>query len=409
MNPRLPLLQPYPFEKLRGLLKDITPNTKLAPIVLSIGEPKHATPTFILDALADHLSGLARYPLTLGAESLREAIAAWLIRRYALDQVDPDTQVIPTLGSREAIFALAQTVVDGTKTDATVVCPNPFYQIYEGAALLAGAKPYFINTVAADAFRFNVDAVPEAVWANTQLAFTCSPGNPIGGVMTLDEWERLFKLSERHGFIIVSDECYSEIYLDNAKPPVGALEAAQLLGLQGYPRLIVVGSLSKRSNVPGMRSGYAAGDAALLKPFLLYRTYHGSAMSPAVQAASEAAWKDEAHVIENRRLYREKFKAFYDIVNPVLPLTMPEAAFYFWIPTPISDLEFAKRLYLEQHLTVLPGSYLARDAHGVNPGENYVRVAMVPPLAECVEAAHRVKNFVATLQGSPHARTSIHH
>ena len=326
MNPDLALLQPYPFEKLRGLFKDTKVNAALAPILLSIGEPKHPTPPFICDALADNLSGLARYPLTLGHESLRATIAAWLERRYSLDHLDPNTQVIPTLGSREAIFALAQATIDRTKPGATVICPNPFYQIYEGAALLAGATPYFMNSVAADNFRFDVSAVPNDVWARTQLVYTCSPSNPTGKVMTIEEWEQLFDRSAQYGFTIVADECYSEIYLDNANPPLGALEAAQQFGVGGYERLVVMGSLSKRSNVPGMRSGYAVGDAAILKQFTLYRTYHGGAMSPAVQAASEAAWKDEAHVIENRRLYREKFRAFYDIVNPVLPLTLPDAA-----------------------------------------------------------------------------------
>ena len=397
MNPDLALLQPYPFEKLRGLFKDTKVNADFAPILLSIGEPKHPAPPFICDALADNLSGLARYPITLGNESLRTAIAAWLERRYSLDHLDPNTQVIPTLGSREAIFALAQAVIDRTKPGATVICPNPFYQIYEGAALLAGAMPYFINTVAADNYRFDATAVPNEVWECTQLVYTCSPSNPTGKVMAIEEWEQLFNRSAQYGFIIVADECYSEIYLDNANPPLGALEAAQQLGVSGHARLVAMGSLSKRSNVPGMRSGYAVGDAAILKQFALYRTYHGSAMNPAVQAASEVAWKDEAHVIENRRLYREKFRAFYDIVNPVLPLTMPDAAFYFWVKTPIADTEFARRLHEEQNVTVLPGSYLGRTAHGVNPGENYVRMALVAPLNECVEAAHRIANFAKSL------------
>ena len=397
MNPDLTRLQPYPFEKLRGLFKDTKTNAALSPILLSIGEPKHPTPPFICDALADNLSGLARYPLTLGSESLRATIAAWLERRYSLDHLDPTTQVIPTLGSREAIFAMAQTVIDRAKPGATVICPNPFYQIYEGAALLAGAIPHFINSVAADNFRFDVSTIPDDVWARTQLVYTCSPSNPTGKVMAIDEWERLFNLSAKHGFVIVSDECYSEIYLDNANPPLGALEAAQQLGVGSYERLVVMGSLSKRSNVPGMRSGYAVGDAAILKQFALYRTYHGSAMSPAVQAASEVAWKDEAHVIENRRLYREKFRAFYQIVNPVLPLTMPDAAFYFWVKTPIADAEFARRLYADQNVSVLPGSYLGRKSNGVNPGENYARMALVAPLNECVDAAHRIANFVQSL------------
>ncbi|MEO5861785.1 MAG: succinyldiaminopimelate transaminase [Burkholderiales bacterium] len=397
MNPDLALLQPYPFEKLRGLFKDTKASADLAPILLSIGEPKHPTPPFICDALADHLPSLARYPLTLGSESLRATIAAWLELRYGLDQLDPTAQVIPTLGSREAIFALAQAAIDRTKPDATVIVPNPFYQIYEGAALLAGATPYFINSVAADNFRFDVAAVPEEVWARTQLVFTCSPSNPTGKVMAIEEWEQLFNRSAQYGFVIVADECYSEIYLDNANPPLGALEAAQQLGISDYARLVVMGSLSKRSNVPGMRSGYAAGDATILKQFALYRTYHGSAMGPAVQAASEAAWKDEAHVIENRRLYREKFRAFYVIVNPVLPLTLPDAAFYFWVNTPIADTDFARRLHEEQNVTVLPGSYLGRTAHGLNPGENYVRMALVAPLNECVEAGHRIASFVESL------------
>ena len=397
MNPDLDRLQPYPFEKLRGLFKDTTPNPALSAIALAIGEPKHLTPPLIIDAMADNLGGLARYPLTLGSESLRATIAAWLKRRYDLNQIDPHTQVVPTLGSREAIFSLAQTIIDRGKPGATVICPNPFYQIYEGAALLAGATPYFINNVADNNFRYDVSAVPEAVWARTQLVYACSPANPTGKVMSLEEWEQLFNLSDRYGFVIVSDECYSEIYLDNANPPLGALEAAQALGLDGYARLVAMGSLSKRSNVPGMRSGYAVGDAAILKQFTLYRTYHGSAMGPAVQAASEVAWKDEAHVIENRRLYREKFRAFYDIVHPVLPLVMPDASFYFWVKTPIADTEFARRLYQDQHLTVLAGSYLGRVAHGINPGENYVRLAMVSPLNECIEAAHRMTNFIQSL------------
>ena len=397
MNPDLALLQPYSFEKLRGLFKNTTPNPALSPILLSIGEPKHPTPPFIIDALADNLSGLSRYPVTLGNDSLRATIATWLKRRYSLDELDGGTQVLPTLGSREAIFALAQTLVDRTKPNATVICPNPFYQIYEGAALLAGAKPYFINTVANDNFRFDATRVPEEVWARTQLVYACSPSNPTGKVMSIDEWEQLFNRSEKYGFTLVSDECYSEIYLDNANPPLGALEAAQQLGLSDYARLIVMGSLSKRSNVPGMRSGYAAGDANILKKFTLYRTYHGSAMGPAVQAASEVAWKDEAHVIENRRLYREKFRAFYDIVNPILPLALPDAAFYYWVRTPIADTEFARRLYQDQNVTVLAGSYLGREAHGINPGEYYVRLAMVPALNECIDAAQRIAEFAKTL------------
>jgi N-succinyldiaminopimelate aminotransferase len=397
MNPDLQLLQPYPFEKLRALLAGTKPNPALKHIVLSIGEPKHETPAFICQSLADNLAGLSSYPMTIGTDELRQAIAAWLRRRYRLDRVDAATQVLPVLGSREALFALAQAVIDRARAQPTVICPNPFYQIYEGAALLAGARPYFINTTAANDFSLDLAAVPAQVWARTQLIFVCSPANPTGNVMTLDEWRALFSLSDQYGIVIASDECYSEIYLDTARPPLGGLEAAQELGRQDYKNLIVSGSLSKRSNVPGMRSGYVCGDADIIKAFGRYRTYHGSAMSPAVQAASIAAWQDEAHVIENRRLYKEKFHLFHDIVNPALPLRMPEASFYFWARTPIADIDFAKRLFEEQHITVLPGTYLGREAHGVNPGANYVRLAMVHSLEDCEEAARRMREFVRKL------------
>jgi N-succinyldiaminopimelate aminotransferase len=397
MNPRLSLLQPYPFEKLRALFQGITPNPALTPIVLSIGEPKHPTPPFICQALADNLAGLASYPATLGKEELRRTIAEWLMRRYRLAHIDHQTQIIPTLGSREALFALAQVVVDPSDAGALVVCPNPFYQIYEGAALLAGARPYFVNEVEADGFRSNYAAIPEDIWRRTRLVFTCSPANPTGRVMTLEEWRTLFGLSQRYGFVIAADECYSEIYHDNTRPPLGALEAAQLLGIERCERLVVLGSLSKRSNVPGMRSGFAAGDPAIISAFTLYRTYHGSAMSPAVQAASNAAWQDEAHVIDNRRQYREKFLSFRDIVEPELPVTLPEAAFYYWARTPIPDTEFARNLYRDYHVTVLPGSLLAREAHGINPGTNYVRIALVPVVSECNDAAMRIKQFVKNL------------
>ncbi len=397
MNPDLQLLQPYPFERLRALLAGAKPNPALKHIVLSIGEPKHETPAFICQSLADNLAGLASYPLTLGSDELRHAIAGWLRRRYRLDRVDAATQVLPVLGSREALFALAQVIVDRTQPGATVVCPNPFYQIYEGAALLAGAKPYFVNTTEANGFRLDFAAVPAEVWARTQLLFVCSPSNPTGNVMTLEEWRTLFTLSDKYGFVIASDECYSEIYLDTAQPPLGSLEASQELGRAEYRNLVAFSSLSKRSNVPGMRSGFVCGDADLIKAFGRYRTYHGSAMSPAVQAASITAWQDEAHVIENRRLYKEKFQLFHEIVNPVLPLRKPEAAFYFWVHTPIADTEFARRLFEQQHITVLPGSFLAREAHGINPGTNYVRLAMVHTLDDCEEAASRVRDFARKL------------
>lgn len=395
MNPDLKRLQPYPFQKLAALFAGVTPNPALRPINLSIGEPKHATPPFILDALTAGLAGLAAYPATAGRPSLREAIAGWLTRRYGLASMDPATEVLPVNGSREALFAFAQTVVDRTQVDPVVVMPNPFYQIYEGAALLAGARPYFINQAPENGFACDFEAVPEAVWKQTQLIYVCSPGNPTGRVMSLAEWRSLFELSDRHGFVIASDECYSEIYFHEGEAPLGALQAATQLGRSGFPRLVVFGSLSKRSNVPGMRSGYVAGDREILKSFLLYRTYHGSAMSLAVQAASEAAWNDEDHVIENRRLYREKFEQVVRILGPASGVAMPEAAFYLWMRTPVEDTRFARELLEQYNVTVLPGSYFAREAHGTNPGARFVRIALVAAAQECVEAAGRVREFLS--------------
>ncbi len=397
MNPNLAKLQPYPFEKLRALYAGVTPDAAYSPINLSIGEPKHPTPEFIKRALTDNLAGLASYPPTIGSIELREAIAGWLERRYGLPRIDPATQVLPINGSREALFAIAQTVIDPGRGDALVVCPNPFYQIYEGAALLAGASPHFVNLPASRGFAADWGAVPERVWQRTQLLYTCSPSNPTGRVMDLGDWRALFELSDRHGFVIASDECYSELYFDEAKPPLGALQAAHRLGRNDFSRLIVFSSLSKRSNVPGMRSGFVAGDAALLKPFLLYRTYHGGAMSPAVQAASTAAWRDEAHVRENRRLYAEKFARALPLVTAPLATAMPDAGFYFWMKAPVPDAEFARELYRSRNVSVLPGSYLAREAHGENPGAGYLRIALVAPLAECLEALARIADFASTL------------
>ncbi len=391
MNPHLGRLQPYPFQKLAALFKGLQASPACSPINLSIGEPKHATPAFIRQALVENLDGLAAYPATAGSEPLRLAIAGWLERRYRLDALDAGKQVLPVNGSREALFAFAQTVVDASRAGARVVMPNPFYQIYEGATLLAGAAPEFINILAEDGFRLDLSQLPEPIWADTQLLYVCSPGNPTGNVMTLDDWERVFALSDRHGIVIASDECYSEIYFDESAPPLGGLQAAQRLGRAGFPRLVVFGSLSKRSNVPGMRSGYVAGDAAILEKFLLYRTYHGSAMSLAIQAASRAAWEDEAHVRDNRRLYRDKFEAFTGILRDVAPVRMPQAAFYIWLPTPGADTEFARRLYQACSVTVLPGSFLAREARGVNPGRGFVRIALVSTPEECTEAARRIR------------------
>ena len=396
MNPLLSKLQPYPFERLRQLFASVSPNPGQRHISLGIGEPKHATPPFIMQAMTNALgTGLAGYPATAGEPALRQACAAWVERRYGL-KLDAATQVLPVLGSREALFSLAQTVIDPTQPGATVVSPNPFYQIYEGAALLAGATPHFVASDPARNFAPDWDSVPTEVWARTQLIFVCSPGNPTGAVMPLSEWEKLFALSDQHGFVIASDECYSEIYFRD-EPPLGGLEAAAKLG-RGFERLIAFTSLSKRSNVPGLRSGFVMGDAALLKQFLLYRTYHGSAMSPVVQAASVAAWNDEAHVVDNRNLYRIKFTQVTPVLAEVLDVKLPDASFYLWAGVPDGwqddDAAFAKALYEKEHVTVLPGSYLAREFNGFNPGRGRVRMALVAETAESLEAAERIARFV---------------
>ena len=396
MNPRLQSLQPYPFEKLRNLFEGVRPNPGLAHISLGIGEPRHPTPDFIKRALSESLAKLSSYPPTAGGDALREAIAAWLVKRYGLRTIDWKSQVLPVNGSREALFAFAQAVLDPGHGDAVVVCPNPFYQIYEGAALLAGASPRYVNSVGARRFAADYGSVPEEVWRRTQLLYVCSPGNPTGKVLGLGEWKEIFALADRYGFVVASDECYSEVYFDEARPPLGALQAATELG-RGFERLVMFSSLSKRSNVPGMRSGFVAGDAAILKSFLLYRTYHGGAMSPAVQDASVAAWRDEAHVRENRRKYAEKFARVTPVIQAALPVEPPEAAFYLWAPTPIADTEFARRLYAEQNVTVLPGSFLARESGGINPGANRVRMALVAETDECLEAARRIVEFARKL------------
>ncbi len=391
MNPELNLLQPYPFQKLADLFRAVTPNPDLKPISLHIGEPKHATPQFIRDALSANLAGLANYPTTAGSDALRGSIADWLVRRYELPALDAKTQVLPVNGSREALFAFAQAVIDRTKESPVVISPNPFYQIYEGAALLAGATPHFLNTLPQDNYVLNFDQLDEEVWRRTQLIYVCSPGNPSGHVMALFEWKTLFEMSDRYGFVIAADECYSEIYFDT--PPLGALEAAHLLGRSDYRNLVTFFSLSKRSNLPGMRSGFVAGDAKILEKFALYRTYHGCAMNPAVQAASAAAWQDEEHVAENRRLYAEKFAQVLAILKPVVRVNLPDASFYLWLQVPIADTTFAQQLYRDYNVTVLPGSFLAREARGTNPGENFVRIALVPPLAETLDAAQRIASF----------------
>lgn len=395
MNPHLAQLQPYPFEKLRALFAGVTPNPGLKEIKLSIGEPQHATPAFIMEALAGSLKGLASYPTTLGIPALRQAIAAWAQRRYALE-LDPETEILPVNGSREALFSFAQTVIDSSTPAPLVVSPNPFYQIYEGAAYLAGAEPRFLNTLPENGFAFDLESLTPEEWARVQLFYVCSPGNPTGKVLSLEDWKTLFALSDKYGFIIASDECYSEIYFDEANPPLGGLQAAQLLG-RGMERLVMFSSLSKRSNVPGMRSGFVAGDRELLKKFLLYRTYHGCAMAPPVQTASVAAWNDEAHVLDNRRQYREKFAAVTPLVAQVLDTGMPDASFYLWARTPVPDTDFARALLEAYNVVVLPGSFLARESRGVNPGAGFVRIALVAGLEDCLEAAGRIRQFAQQL------------
>ena len=397
MNPLLTKLHPYPFERLRALTQGIRPNPDYTPIGLGIGEPKHPTPELIKAALVANLKGLASYPATAGEPALRAAIASWVERRYGL-AVDPASQVLPVSGSREALFALAQTVIDPTRPNATVVCPNPFYQIYKGAALLAGAQIAFVNSDPKRNFAADWASVPETTWAATQLLYVCSPGNPTGAVMPLAEWQRLFELSERHGFVIASDECYSEIYFRD-EPPLGSLEAATKLG-RDFRNLIAFTSLSKRSNVPSMRSGFVAGDAAIMKQFLLYRTYHGSAMSPVVQQASIAAWNDEAHVVANRDKYRAKFAQVTPVLAQVLDVALPDAGFYLWADVSKhadDDVAFAQALLAQYNVAVLPGSLLAREANGVNPGAGRIRLALVAEVEECLEAAHRIVSFVQSL------------
>jgi N-succinyldiaminopimelate aminotransferase len=398
MTPYLQQLQPYPFEKLAALKQGITPPAGKRHIALSIGEPAHATPHLIQETLLTHLHGLSNYPTTKGLAELRQTIAAWLTRRFRLAEglLDPETQILPVSGTREALFSFAQCLIDRT-ADPLVVMPNPFYQIYEGAALLAGAEPYFLNTVEANAYLPDFEAVPESVWRRCQLLYICTPGNPSGAVMPRETLTRLLELAEKYDFVIASDECYSELYDDESSPPPGLLEAACAIGNTAFKRCVVFHSLSKRSNAPGLRSGFVAGDAAILHDYFKYRTYHGAAMPLPTQHASIQAWRDEKHVIENRRLYREKFAAVIGMLGDTAQLTQPPAGFYLWMKTPIDDTEFAQQLFAQQNVTVLPGSYLSRDFQGLNPGRNHVRIALVAPLDECCEAAERLKSFLNTL------------
>ncbi len=394
MNSGIEKLQPYPFEKMADLFSRVRPNTRLSPINLSIGEPKHATPAFIIDALTRNLAGAANYPKTRGSDELREAIRKWLIQRFYLpgNSLDIHRNIIPVNGTREALFSICQCLIDTRKHNPLVLSGNPFYQIYEGAAWLAGASPFYINCQPDSDFAIDYDNVAEEIWRDCQILYLCSPNNPTGNVCSLATYKKLFELAEKHDFVIAADECYSEIYLDESAAPIGLLQAARLAGVENYERCLVFHSLSKRSNVPGMRSGFVAGDANLLSIFFKYRTYHGCAMAPFIQQASIAAWQDEEHVKENRRLYREKFDKVSAILQAVMNIDIPAATFYLWPETPIADDKFALELFQQQNITVLPGSYLSREVQGRNPGANRIRLALVASLAECEEAAHRIKN-----------------
>ena len=395
MNPDLTRLQPYPFEKLRALFADIPPPAP-SPIALSIGEPRHPSPPFVMECLARELPRLANYPSTKGIDPLRDSIARWATRRFKLQGLDANAQVLPVNGTREALFAFAQAVIDRSG-DPLVVSPNPFYQIYEGAALLAGAELLFLACDESNGFLPDFSAVSPEQWRRCQLLFICSPGNPTGATLNIEQLQTLLRLADEYDFIVASDECYSEIYPDEQHPPPGLLEAAAAMGRHDYQRCVVFHSLSKRSNLPGLRSGFVAGDADILRAFFLYRTYHGCAMPVQHQVASIAAWDDEAHVRENRALYREKFSAVIDILSPVLELQQPQGAFYLWPKTPIDDQRFARELFASQHVTVLPGSYLSREVDGRNPGRNRVRMALVAEPGECIEAAHRIRDFMQGL------------
>jgi N-succinyldiaminopimelate aminotransferase len=398
MNPDLSRLQPYPFQKLAELKAGCTPPSHMDPILLSIGEPKHPTPAFINEEVISHLHRLAQYPVTRGEPKLREAIADWLKARFNLPEasIAPEQNILPVNGTREALFAFAQAVIDRSASP-TVLMPNPFYQIYEGAAFLAGAEPQFINCVENNGYLPNFDAVTEETWDRCQLIYICSPGNPTGAVIPKKTLKQLIELAHKHNFIIASDECYSEIYPDETDPPAGLLEAAAEMGNSDYSHCMVFHSLSKRSNAPGLRSGFIAGDASIIERFHLYRTYHGCAMSLPYQHASIRAWSDEQHVMKNRDEYREKFAVANEILSPVLDVRIPEAGFYLWQKTPVDDASFARKLFNDYHVTVLPGSYLSREEQSLNPGAGHVRIALVAPVDECIEAAQRIRRCVESL------------
>lgn len=401
MNPRLAQLRPYPFQRLADLIKNVTPPADKNPIKLSMGEPQHAAPAFVLEELVKNQSSYSNYPVTKGSAALRQSIAGWATRRFRLDRstLDPERQVLPVAGTREALFSIAQAVV-GRKTHAqhpVVVMPNPFYQIYEGATLLSGARPFFLNTLAANGYRMDFTTVPDEVWEQVQLVYVCSPGNPTGAIMSHDDFAELIELADRYDFVIASDECYSEIYFDESKPPLGLLQVANDIGRTDFRRCLVFHSLSKRSNLPGLRSGFVAGDADILEKYLLYRTYHGAALPPPTQAASIKAWDDEAHVRTNRELYRAKFDAVIEILKPALEVERPQAGFYLWPELQVDDETFARELYRRENVLVLPGRYLSRHAQKMDPGANRVRLALVAAFDECVEAARRIRRYVESV------------
>lgn len=403
MNPRLASLQAYPFQRLTQLLQDVTPARDKDPIRLSVGEPQHPAPTIALQAMQDNLSGLAQYPSTRGPDALRQVMAAWATHRFGLDRIalTAERHVLPVSGTREALFSLAQAVIDPRgNTPPVVIMPNPFYQIYEGAALLAGAEPYFLNTTADNGYQMDFSQVPQDIWRRTQLVYICTPGNPAGAVMGAEALTELLQLAEHHDFIIASDECYSEIYFDEDEPPLGLLQLANRLGIEDYQRCLVFHSLSKRSNLPGLRSGFIAGDGGLLQSYLQYRTFHGCSLSLPVQAASIAAWSDETHVRANRELYRAKFERVLPILQPVLPLRRPEAGFYLWPQLPVDDELFTRELMAQENVRVLPGSYLSRQTgedQSSNPGYRHVRLALVAGVEECEQAAHRIRRLLESL------------
>ncbi len=398
MNPGLLNLHPYPFEKLRRLKEGLKPETDQYPIALSVGEPRHTAPDFIRNAIIDNLPDLMKYPTTSGIPQLREAISVWLESRFNLKggTVDPEKQVLPVSGTREALFSFAQAVIAPSE-NPIVLMPNPFYQIYEGAALLAGAEPRYLNALAQNRFVPDFDSVPKETWRRCRLIYICTPGNPTGSVMQIEQLQQLIGLAERYDFVIASDECYSEIYRDEDKPPLGLLQAAFAMNTDSFRNCVVFHSLSKRSNAPGLRSGFVAGDARIIAQFAKYRSYHGCTLPLPTQRASIAAWSDEEHVRENRRIYREKFAEVLNVLQRVWPMNSPEATFYLWPQTPVPDTDFARGLFTRQTITVLPGRFLSRPANGFDPGENRVRIALVPPLDECIEAAQRIKRYLLTL------------